>query len=303
MAMPIPDRGRVRALLEEQILGLWGAGRLELIERNYAPDVIDHMAPPGQPPKRDGLYPAVDAFRAAIPDLAMKLHLALVCGDIGVDVWTLGGTHAGPLSGLPPTGKPVEFSGIDMIRVGADGRIAELWHVEELHAFEDQTGLTLAAAQAEVWPEPAADTRLPDAARLSALERRNLATGRRHLEQFWAAGRTELAAELFAPDVVDHQPAPGQSPGIVGLIEAQRALRDAAPDLAMRIETYAVDGAWVVDRWRMRGTHTAAPLFGLPSRGRPFTIAGIDASRIDTDGRVAEVWHCEELHRLRAQLR
>jgi predicted ester cyclase len=40
--------------------------------------------------------------------------------------WTVQGSHLGELLGIPPTGKPVRFSGISIYRLAA-GKIAEQW--------------------------------------------------------------------------------------------------------------------------------------------------------------------------------
>ena len=57
--MPNPamtdPRAPIRRLLHAQIEDIWGAGRTELVARNYAPDVVDHMPAPGQPSGRVAL--------------------------------------------------------------------------------------------------------------------------------------------------------------------------------------------------------------------------------------------------------
>lgn len=41
--------------------------------------------------------------------------------------------------GLEPTGNALEFSGIDMVRI-RDGRISDIWHVEEMLQMFVQMG-------------------------------------------------------------------------------------------------------------------------------------------------------------------
>lgn len=302
----------IHRLLRDQIERLWGAGDLGLVDANYAADVIDHMPIPGQPQGRPALKDVVAQFRTALPDMKIRLHGTLAAGEIGVDFWTLEGTHRGPLFGLPGSGRTVRFSGIDMIRV-RDGRIAELWHVEEMLHFEQQLGLVEGSfgTPVNVVPQPVSDDADydPGAGALIAgedaldpTERRNLAIGRRHIEELWARGRHELAWELYAPDVIDHNPAPGQRPGIEGILDVLGWLREAVPDLRMRIACYVVDGNMLADRWTMEGTHYGAPLMGLPALGRRFSISGMDVCRIGADGRITDVWHCEDFRSLRAQI-
>lgn len=125
-----PDQ--VREIMRRNIQELWGASRRELIPELYAPDVVDHNPVPGQPPGYEGLYAVMDSFTQAFPDLEMELHGVLADGDMGVDFWTFRATHTGDLPYLPATGKRVEFQGIDVTRIGEDGRIREIWHVEDL---------------------------------------------------------------------------------------------------------------------------------------------------------------------------
>jgi predicted ester cyclase len=311
-AMP-EGREAIRGLLRAQIEDIWGAGRTELVAGNYAADVVDHMPVPGQPPGRGALVDVVTAFRAGIADLRMDLHATLVAGDFGVDVWTLTGTHAGQLLGQPATGKPIAISGIDMVRV-ADGRICEMWHVEEMGPLMQQIGGEGFAFGAPLGtpdntPPPAlpdsggdGHAHVPGEAAFTARERRNLALARRHIVALWGEGRAELAEEIYHPGVIDHNPAPGQRPGIVGILDVLHWLREAVPDLALTIEAFVVEGDLVCDRWTMTGTHTGVPLMGIEARGRRFAINGMDVVRIGDDGLITDVWHAEEFAQLRAQI-
>jgi steroid delta-isomerase-like uncharacterized protein len=307
------DADAVRAMLRTQIERIWGAGETDLVDAVYADDVVDRMPIPGQPTGREALKDVVRLFRTAMPDLRMHLHGALACGDLGVDFWTLTGTHTGPLGDLAATGRAVAFSGIDMIRV-RDGRVAELWHVEEMLQFREQLGLGGASFGAPTKPapvpptldpdyRPGAGARTPDPARLSAQEARRLAVARRHIEELWAKGDMGVALEVYAPDVVDRNPAPGQRPGLDGILDVLTWLREAAPDLRMRIEAFVVDGDYAADRWVMAGTHTGAPLMGLPAQGKAFTINGMDVVKFNAEDRITDVWHVEEFESLRAQIK
>lgn len=316
--MPNPamadPREEIRSLLHDQIAHIWGAGRTELVAQNYAQDVADHMPVPGQPAGREALAEVVTAFRAGIPDLRMVLHTTLVAGDFGVDVWTLTGTHSGPLLGHPASGKAIAMAGIDMVRV-AGGRICELWHAEEMGLMMQQIGAEDFAFGAPLgtpgsFPRSAPTMRsggtdgahVPGEAAFTARERRNLAIARRHIGELWGEGRTELAEAIFHPGIIDHNPAPGQRPGIAGILDVLHWLREAVPDLALTVEAFVVEGDLVCDRWSMTGTHTGAPLMGIDPRGRRFAINGMDVVRIDDAGLITDVWHVEEFAQLRAQI-
>jgi predicted ester cyclase len=302
-----------RAAATAQIAELWGHGDFALIDRLYAPDCIDHMPEHGRAPGRAGLRAAIEGFYAAFSDIRMTLDGVLAKGDTAVDWWTLDAVHTGAFQGHEPTGRAVRFSGIDMIRVDQSGRIAELWHVEEMLALEAQLGVAPPDLGAPLLPgeqpppqpaaaDPGAEARVPGLEALSETERRNLVLGRRHIEDMWAKGHAELGWELYAPDIVDRNPAPGQRPGIAGILELIGGLREAISDLDMRVQTYLVDSDRVVDRWVMRGMHTGKPLLGIPARGRPFDLQGMDISRFRDDGLIDEVFHVEAFAQARRAL-
>ena len=303
-----------RALLKDQIEKLWGEGDLDLVDANYRKDVVDHMPIEGQEPGLEALKDVVSQFRTAIPDLDMKLHHVLAAGDYGVDVWTLSGTHGGEMLGQPATGNPISFSGIDMVRV-TNGQICELWHVEELAHFSQQIGASSegfgAPTSAATIPPPSveseylpgANAMVPGQEDFTAKEQRNLGIARRHIEEIWAKGRSSLCWELYHPDAIDHNPAPGQRPGIDGIIDVLGWLREAVPDLRMEIQCYVIDGDWIADRWVMTGTHTGAALMGIEARGKSFRINGMDVARLDEAGLITDIWHCEEFAQLMAMVR
>ena len=125
---------------------------------------------------------------------------------------------------------------------------------------------------------------------------------RRHIEEIWAGGNEEVAWEMYAEDVVDHNPAPDQRPGIPGIIDVLRWLRESVPDLSMSIESYVVEGNYGSDRWVMTGTHIGAPLMGIEARDKAFRIHGMDVIRVRSDGKITDVWHVEEFHSLLMQI-
>lgn len=68
----------------------------------------------------------LDAQWSAFGDLTVTDHANVASGDIVAVRWTAQGTSHGHFNGLPPTGGPVEFTGVSMYRV-EEGRIAEIW--------------------------------------------------------------------------------------------------------------------------------------------------------------------------------
>jgi steroid delta-isomerase-like uncharacterized protein len=103
-------------------------GNLDLIDELATDDYLDHEeALPGQPPGKEGVRYFVNEIRAAFPDIRAKtLEPFLTDGNMEACYYVLTGTHRGEMAGVAPTGKSVEFGGIDIIRV-QDGKVAEHW--------------------------------------------------------------------------------------------------------------------------------------------------------------------------------
>ena len=87
--------------------------------------------------------------------------------------------------------------------------------------------------------------------------------------------RSDVARELMADDLIDHNPYPGQPPGLEGHNWAVAMVRRAFPDLRFTADVVVEDGECLAGRWTMTGTNTGTfDLFGLPPTGRPVTMTG-----------------------------
>ena len=65
-------------------------------------------------------------FRAAFPDLKLTVDDVISEGDMTYLSWHGEGTHTGELMGIPPTGKTVQVTGMDLLKL-KKGRIKERW--------------------------------------------------------------------------------------------------------------------------------------------------------------------------------
>lgn len=125
---------------------------------------------------------------------------------------------------------------------------------------------------------------------------------RRWLDEVWGQGRTDVAKELLADDLIDHNPYPGQPPGLAGHNSAVDMIRRAFPDLRFTADVVISDGQFVAGRWTMTGTNTGTfDLFGLPPTGRPVSMTGQEIFRAH-DGKLAELWHQEDVPGMLRQL-
>jgi steroid delta-isomerase-like uncharacterized protein len=97
-----------------------------------------------------------------------------------------------------------------------------------------------------------------------------------------------LFDELFAEDVTDHNPVPGQGPGRDGMRGVVTLYHAVFPDLHLTTEDILVDGERGTLRWTATGTHRGDQL-GMPATGRQVRLTGIDVVRA-ADGRIVERW-------------
>jgi predicted ester cyclase len=115
-----------------------GAGKLDLLDELAVDDYEDHVALPGQGRGREGLKLRVAKIRAAFQP-RHELHDVIVEADRVAVYWTLSGVHSAVFLGLAPTGKQVEFDGVDMYGM-RDGRMAAHWNVVDMWTFYRQVG-------------------------------------------------------------------------------------------------------------------------------------------------------------------
>ena len=87
-------------------------------------------------------------FRQGFPDVVSTIEDLIAEGDKVVARWRARATHQGEYTGIPPTGKEVEFTGISVYRIEA-GKIAESWNVEDQLGLMQQIGAIPESEQSE----------------------------------------------------------------------------------------------------------------------------------------------------------
>ena len=105
--------------------GVFNNGNLDLINGLFAPNFVDHD-PVNPLPGLEGVRQVVIMYRSAFPDLHITVEDWVAEGDKVVTRFRAQGTHRGALMGIPPTGKQVTVTGIDVLEF-KNGKIAEHW--------------------------------------------------------------------------------------------------------------------------------------------------------------------------------
>ena len=130
------NKAIARRLVEEVL----NKGNMAAVEEYFASNYVDHSAPPGVPPDREGLKMFLTAFRAAFPDLHYHIEDEIAEGDMVVHRLTGHGTMKGEFQGMPATGKHAMWTEIHIGRL-ASGKLVEHWaNVDQLGMLQ-QLGL------------------------------------------------------------------------------------------------------------------------------------------------------------------
>ncbi|NJN66374.1 MAG: ester cyclase [Chloroflexaceae bacterium] len=123
---------------------------------------------------------------------------------------------------------------------------------------------------------------------------------RRVIEEIWNERHLERFDELFAPNFVNHNPAPGTSGDLAGLKQSAHNFFAAFPDAHLSIDEVIAEGDRVVLRTTGRGTHQGTFL-GTPPTGRSFAAQAYTVLRI-TEGQVIERWNITDVLSMLHQL-
>ena len=116
----------------------------------------------------------------------------------------------------------------------------------------------------------------------------NIATAKKMGEAI-NKGRLEEFHDIFAPDVVDHDPAPSQGKGPEGFISFFTEFRMAFPNLEISVEHMVADEDNVAIAYTVTGTQEG-PFQGIPATGKKIKARGMQIARFDSNARIKERW-------------
>jgi steroid delta-isomerase-like uncharacterized protein len=117
------------------------------IDEFIDPQMVDHAAPPGIPAGIEGQRQVFSMYTTAFPDTHFTVEDMIAEGDKVVARKTIQATQHGAFLGLPPTGKHVTFTSIDIIRI-AGGKLVEHWGEMDMLGLLQQLGVVPLPEQA-----------------------------------------------------------------------------------------------------------------------------------------------------------
>jgi steroid delta-isomerase-like uncharacterized protein len=92
----------------------------------------------------------------------------------------------------------------------------------------------------------------------------------------------------LASDIVDHNPFPGQEPGLEGLKKLRRQVSSGLSDYRVEVHDMIAEGDKVAARVTYLGRHTGE-LQGFPPTGKEVSISATDMFRL-SGGKIVDWW-------------
>jgi len=129
-----------KALVRRFVDEVQSQGNVDAIYEFCSPEFVNHSAPPGLPPDREGIKVVTAMFRGAFPDSYFTVEDMIAEGDKVTTRKTFHGTHEGEFMGIPPTGRQVSMGLIDIVRI-SEGRVVERWSVGDNLGMMQQLGV------------------------------------------------------------------------------------------------------------------------------------------------------------------
>jgi len=132
----MPMSSDPKALLTRWFDEVWNQQRHHTIDELMAPTCLTKVEGIDQPLTRDAFKEYQRAFLSAVPDLRSEVLFITTEGARSIVGWRARGTHLGAGLGIPPSRRPVDFTGLSVFDLDG-GRIAhgfDRWNRGEMIA-------------------------------------------------------------------------------------------------------------------------------------------------------------------------
>jgi len=132
-----------KELLRGYLEGFWNQGDPAVVERCVAENAFFHDFADSPQPLPQGLAGVKEAyrrFRVGAPNFVMIVDDMIAEGDRVAARFTIRGDHTGEFQGIPPTYRPIDFTGTTVARI-VDGKIVEGWQNTDVMKLMQQLGV------------------------------------------------------------------------------------------------------------------------------------------------------------------
>jgi predicted ester cyclase len=118
----------------------WNTGDAALLKQAIAENFTDRTLPPGRPQGPEGPAYASRHFRAAVPDLRVRVGKMIIAGDYVTVHLKFSGHFTGSFGQTRGKGQAIDFIATDLVKV-ENGRITDNWHIEDNLTLLQQMGV------------------------------------------------------------------------------------------------------------------------------------------------------------------
>ena len=136
-----------KALMRRAYEEVFNNHNAEAIADFVAEDYVEHTPSPGQGPGIEGAKQYFRGLFTAFPDLHITVEDTIAEGDQVSARAHITGTHQGEFMGMTPTGRQVDITGMDWLRI-AGGKVVEHWNQFDDLGMMQQLGVIPAPDQA-----------------------------------------------------------------------------------------------------------------------------------------------------------
>ena len=110
---------------------------LSVVDDLFSAELVNHTASGDQDQSVQGMKDALKSFFSAFPDLDVEVVEQIAEGDLVSTLKMFKGTHQGTFRGIAPTGNPVEFRVMELVKV-KNGKISDHWGIVESNTLMRQ---------------------------------------------------------------------------------------------------------------------------------------------------------------------
>ncbi len=230
-------------------------------------------------------------LRGAIPDRNDTVEEIVAEGDMVGMLWRVTGTHRGPLFGIPPTGKQINFYEAGIFKLAA-GKIVEAWFLGDEAGLLKQLGAKIPPRKdgrrivppvTNAGEDPDAVLKRLEAGDLSRPENRNRLTVARSKGS--TPPKDDRAADFKQLRFgFQHMRDYGIANGTV-----KQSITEALPDRRDRIDGFLAEGNKVWMLFKVSGTQSA-PLYGVAPTNRRVELPEIGIMTF-ADGQWKQAWY------------
>ena len=138
-----------KTLAHEWFEEVWNKSQIGAIDRLLADDAVAHglFDDRGQELRGPaGFKPFFIQFTKAFPNIHVEVADTISEGDKIAARCIVTGTHQGEMLGVSASNRPIEFTGITILRV-KDGKIVDAWNNFDFQALSKQIGALVQAGR------------------------------------------------------------------------------------------------------------------------------------------------------------